>query len=76
MAVSKTKTNLPPGGVYLTDGACLSSKFHHVALKDAVAARLAAPDTLVGHHRHSIPGSPGSWRMLKTWRKFRSRTQA
>lgn len=56
MAVSKTTRNLPPGGAYLTDGAWLSSKFHHAALKDAVAARLAALDMLVGH---SIPGSPG-----------------
>lgn len=51
MALSKTTKSLPPGGAYLTDGACLSSKFHHVALKDAVAARPAAPDTLLGHHR-------------------------
>lgn len=51
----------------MTDGACLSSKFHHVALKDAVAARLAAPDTLLGHHSHHIP--------LKILRKIWSRTQ-
>lgn len=45
MAVSKMTTISPPSGAYLTDGACLSSKFHHVALKDAVDARRAAPDT-------------------------------
>lgn len=69
MALSKTTTSLPPGGAYLTDGACLSSKFHHVALKDAAAARLAASDTLLGHHRHSIPGSPGQspWERGKHW---------
>lgn len=60
MAVWKTTRNLPPGGAYLTDGACLSSKFHHAALRDAGAARLAAPDMPVGHRlRHSFPGSPG-----------------
>lgn len=59
MAVSKTTTSSPPGGAYLTDGACLSSKYHHVALKDAVVTRLAAPGRLLGHHRHSVPGSPG-----------------
>lgn len=42
MAICEMMRNSPPSGTYLTNEARLSSKFHHVALKDVVAARLAA----------------------------------
>lgn len=62
MAIREMITNSPPSGAYLTNEACLSSKFHHVVLKDAVAARLAA--------RLAAPVLPWQTRLSrsKSWR--------